>query len=104
MRRCHKEEIWDPNYPGPTPIARRYVSYVVGFGVALGIGLAPFLGKVAGVDALLNLFPRSLHGSLIPLSAFLMGFIAGDENGVSAAMLLEAVRRRSRLNRAPTPK
>src|SRR5262249_23662869 len=21
LRRCHKEEIWDPNYPGPTPIA-----------------------------------------------------------------------------------
>jgi N-methylhydantoinase A len=23
LRRCHKEEIWDPNFPGPTPIARR---------------------------------------------------------------------------------
>ena len=23
LRRCHKEEIWDPNYPGPQPIARR---------------------------------------------------------------------------------
>src|SRR5260370_31456982 len=23
LRRCHKEEIWDPNYPGPTPIAPR---------------------------------------------------------------------------------
>src|SRR5262245_14286175 len=23
LRRCHKEEIWDPNYPGPEPIARR---------------------------------------------------------------------------------
>ncbi|HWS45719.1 MAG TPA: hydantoinase/oxoprolinase family protein [Acidimicrobiia bacterium] len=23
LRRCHKEEIWDPNHPGPTPIARR---------------------------------------------------------------------------------
>ena len=23
MRRCHKEEIWDPAYPAPTPIARR---------------------------------------------------------------------------------
>ncbi|MEY2457228.1 MAG: N-methylhydantoinase, partial [Acidimicrobiaceae bacterium] len=23
MRRCHKEQIWDPNYPGPIPIARR---------------------------------------------------------------------------------
>ncbi len=23
LRRCHKEQIWDPNYPGPQPIARR---------------------------------------------------------------------------------
>src|SRR5438552_4631486 len=23
LRRCHKEEIWDPNAPGPIPIARR---------------------------------------------------------------------------------
>jgi N-methylhydantoinase A len=23
LRRCHKEEIWDPNHPGPPPIARR---------------------------------------------------------------------------------
>ena len=23
LRRCHKEEIWDPNYPCPIPIARR---------------------------------------------------------------------------------
>ncbi|HEX5614321.1 MAG TPA: hydantoinase/oxoprolinase family protein, partial [Acidimicrobiia bacterium] len=23
LRRCHKEEIWDPNAPGPVPIARR---------------------------------------------------------------------------------
>jgi N-methylhydantoinase A len=23
LRRCHKEEIWDPNHPGPEPIARR---------------------------------------------------------------------------------
>jgi len=25
MRRVHKEEIWDPSYPAPTPIARRRV-------------------------------------------------------------------------------
>ncbi len=23
MRRVHKEQIWDPSYPAPTPIARR---------------------------------------------------------------------------------
>src|SRR5437870_12479179 len=25
MRRVHKEEIWDPSYPAPQPIARRRV-------------------------------------------------------------------------------
>lgn len=60
----------------PTPLARRFVSYVVGFGIAVGIGLSPFLGKVPGVDALLDVFPRSLWSTLIPLSVFLMGFIA----------------------------
>jgi hypothetical protein len=60
----------------PTALARRYVQYVVGFGIAVGIGLSPFLGKIAGVDALLNLFPPPLRASLIPVSAFLMGLIA----------------------------
>ena len=30
LRRCHKEEIWDPNYPGPTPIARRRARIPIG--------------------------------------------------------------------------
>ena len=30
LRRCHKEEIWDPNYPGPTPIARRHAGLAIG--------------------------------------------------------------------------
>ncbi len=30
LRRCHKEEIWDPNYPGPTPIARRRARIAIG--------------------------------------------------------------------------
>ncbi|MFL6292114.1 MAG: hypothetical protein ACJ759_14565 [Thermoanaerobaculia bacterium] len=60
----------------PTPLARRYVRYVVGFGVAVGIGLAPFLGKVPGLDVLARLFPSDLRSILIPFSAFLMGLIA----------------------------
>lgn len=62
----------------PTRLARRFVGYVLGFGVAVGAGLAPFLGKVRvpGFAALLGLFPESLQGSMIPLSAFLMGFVA----------------------------
>ncbi|HKV11778.1 MAG TPA: hypothetical protein VJ725_26765 [Thermoanaerobaculia bacterium] len=51
---------------------------VLGFGVGIGVGLAPFLGKlpVPGFDALLTVFPESLRPSLIPLSAFLMGLVA----------------------------
>lgn len=62
--------------PLPTALARRYVRYVVGFGVAVGVGLAPFLGKVPGLDTLLSLFPQELRYSLIPFSAFLMGIVA----------------------------
>jgi hypothetical protein len=60
----------------PTPLARRFVGYVAGFGIAIGIGLAPFLGKIPGVDALLDVFPKSLWSTLIPFSVFLMGLIA----------------------------
>ncbi len=62
----------------PTAWARRFVRYVGGFSVGIGVGLAPFLGKlpVPGFDALLSLFPRELQGTVIPLSAFLMGLVA----------------------------
>jgi len=62
--------------PPPTPLARRFVRSVLGFGVGIGLGLAPFLGKVVGVDALLHLYPQEMHTSLITLSAFLMGIVA----------------------------
>jgi hypothetical protein len=60
----------------PTPLARRYVRYVAGFGLAVGIGLAPFLGKVPGFDVLARLFPPDLRSTLIPFSSLLMGVIA----------------------------
>jgi len=60
----------------PTPLAKRFVRSVLGFGVGIGLGLAPFLGKVAGVDALLRLYPQEMQASLITLSAFLMGVVA----------------------------
>src|SRR4029078_10484604 len=51
---------------------------VLGFGVGVGVGLAPFLGKlpIPGFDALLTIFPDSLQPSVIPRSAFLMGMVA----------------------------
>lgn len=58
--------------PPPTPLARRFVRYGVGFGVAVGVGLAPLLGKFRDL-----LLPLSLQETpLIPVSAFLMGAIA----------------------------
>lgn len=61
-----------------TPVARKFIRYLISFGVSVGVGLAPFLGKikVPGFEALLELFPRQLQGTLIPLSAFLMGLVA----------------------------
>jgi len=62
----------------PTTTARKYVSYVVGFGVAVPVGMAPFLGKynIPGFSALLGLFPKEFQETLIPTSAFLMGIVA----------------------------
>jgi hypothetical protein len=62
----------------PTGLARRFVRYVLGFAVGVGVGVAPFLGKlpVPGFEALLGLFPETLQRSMIPLSAFLMGLVA----------------------------
>lgn len=62
----------------PTPLSRRFVRYVMGFGVGVAAGVAPFLGllEVPGFQALLQLFPESQRATLIPLSAFLMGLVA----------------------------
>lgn len=62
----------------PTLLAAKFVRYTVGFGVAVAVGLAPFLGKVGvpGFKALILMIPDSLHGNIFPLSAFIMGTLA----------------------------
>jgi hypothetical protein len=62
----------------PTPLARQLVRYVVGFGVAVAIGMAPFLGELdlPLFTPLLHLIPRSIRDTLVPLSAALMGLVA----------------------------
>ena len=64
--------------PPPPPLTSRFVRLILGFGVSVAVGLAPFLGKlkIPGFDALLTVFPEELHYSLIPLSSFLMGLVA----------------------------
>jgi hypothetical protein len=88
--------------PGPpTPLARRFVRYVVGFGVGVVVGLAPFLGvlPIPLFRPLLDLFPQQLEGDLIPLSAFLMGLVVVAVQFYSGESLSRArLRRRFRLS------
>lgn len=62
----------------PTPLARRYVRYLLGFTVGIAVGLAPFLGvvDVPLFAPLLSMFPDSLRLTAVPLSSFLMGLVA----------------------------
>lgn len=62
----------------PTALGRKLVRYVVGFGVGVAVGMAPFLGlmDVPLFAPLLSMFPQSVQGTAIPLSAFLMGLVA----------------------------
>ncbi len=67
-----------PPPAAPTPLGRLWVRYLLGFGVSVGIGLAPYLGRVnvPGFTPLLRLLPESEQDVLIPLSSALMGLTA----------------------------
>src|SRR5215216_996968 len=67
-----------PKLPEPPGLGKRLVRYILGFGVSLAIGLAPFLGKVdiPLFDSLLSILPESEQAVLIPLSSALMAVIA----------------------------
>jgi hypothetical protein len=81
-------------YGPPTTLAHRYVRLVVGFGIGVGVGLAPFLGKVPGLDALITIFPRSFRGTLIPIAALLMGIVAAAIQFYSGETIRREVLRR----------
>jgi hypothetical protein len=59
-------------------LIRRFVRNVLGFGVWVAVGLAPFLGMVDVplFSALLDMYPEGLRGWLLPLSGLVMGTIA----------------------------
>lgn len=62
----------------PTPLAQKLVRYILGFGVGVGIGLAPYLGllNLPLFKPLLALIPESIQNTVIPLSSALMGTVA----------------------------
>lgn len=68
----------EPAIPQPPPTAKKLVRYILGFGVSVAIGLAPYLGKVKVplFDSLLTIIPESIQNTILPLSAALMGVVA----------------------------
>lgn len=62
----------------PTPLSRRFVRYLVGFGVGVALGLAPFLGTagVPGFVPLVDLLPLTLHDRVAALAPIVMGVLA----------------------------
>jgi hypothetical protein len=62
----------------PTALSRDFVRKTVGFGVGVGLGMAPFLGaiNIPGFKALYSVLPFQIRDGLIALSAFVMGLIA----------------------------
>jgi hypothetical protein len=62
----------------PTSLVRDLLRYILGFSVSVGVGLAPYLGKVDVplFDSLLELIPLNIQDTALPLSAALMGIVA----------------------------
>src|ERR1700749_4631878 len=62
----------------PRGPAALWVRLLLGFGVAVGVGLAPLLGKTGlpGFFTLLSMLPAILRTTAIPLSSFIMGILA----------------------------
>lgn len=73
------EAVRHPRLPEvPRGPAALWVRSLLGFGVAVGVGLAPLLGKTGlpGFFALLSMLPEVLRTTAIPLSSFIMGILA----------------------------
>lgn len=58
----------EAHVPPPPPLARQLVHYILGFGVSVAVGLAPYLGRVNVplFDSLLKLIPTSIHDTVFP--------------------------------------
>lgn len=60
------------------PLANAWVRYLLGFSISVGVGLAPYLGKIKVplFTPLLALIPLSIQNIAIPLATAFMGVIA----------------------------
>ena len=67
-----------PTIRPATSLSRRFVRYLLGFGVGVAVGLAPYLGllNIPLFKPLLTLIPESIREIVLPLSAALMGTVA----------------------------
>src|SRR6185436_21135171 len=67
-----------PAIKPPSGTTYRFVKLILGFGVWIAIGLAPFLGRlnVPVFTAVIAMYPASVQNWLIPLSGLFMGMIA----------------------------
>lgn len=67
-----------PKIPAPPPLSQTLVRRILGFGVWVALGLAPFLGafRIKYFTSLLELYPYSSRLFVLALSGFLMGVIA----------------------------
>lgn len=59
-----------------TPVAKKYLGYLLSFAVTLGVGFAPLWGgKVPGFHAILDVYPKSQQ-KVIPFASILMSVTA----------------------------
>jgi hypothetical protein len=72
------QDLAPNNLPGPPSLAQKWVRYLIGFGVSVAVGLAPYLGRVRVplFSSLLSLIPENIQDTVLPLSAALMGIVA----------------------------
>jgi hypothetical protein len=60
-----------------TPVAKKYLWYLLSFAVTLGVGFAPLWGgKVPGFHAILDVYPKSQQQKVIPFASILMSVTA----------------------------
>lgn len=62
----------------PTDLSRRFVSAILGFGVAVALFTGLFLGakRIPGFEPLIAIFPQEHQNLLLPISSILIGFVA----------------------------